>query len=68
VERLEPFGHWATVFKIGKERGKTNDEVLAMTAIEVYTQMLHEFEVSEYQKRYETLARERQKHMDSIGK
>jgi hypothetical protein len=68
VEMLEGFAHWPTVFKIGKERGMTNDQVLAFTAIEVYTQMLHEFEVSEYQKRYTELQRQRQEHFNKISK
>lgn len=68
VEALEGFGHWPTVFKIGKERGMTNDQVLNMTAIEVYMQMLHEFEVSEYQKSYNELKQAQQEHFNKLKK
>lgn len=67
VERLEGFAHWATVFKIAKERGMSNDAVLNMTAIEVYTEMLYEFERNEYTQRYNEVIKQRQEHFNKVN-
>ena len=68
VESLSKFGHWPIVFRMAKERGTTNDAILNMTAIEVYTELLHNFEVSEYQKRMQAIADARAVHFGKVGR
>ena len=68
VESLSKFGHWPIVFRMAKERGTTNDDILNMTAIEVYTELLHNFEVSEYQKRMQAIADARAVHFGKVGR
>lgn len=68
VESLSKFGHWPIVFRMAKERGTTNDAILNMTAIEVYTELLHNFEVSEYQKRMQAIADQRAVHFGKVGR
>ena len=53
---------------MAKERGTTNDAILNMTAIEVYTELLHNFEVSEYQKRMQAIADQRAVHFGKVGR
>lgn len=68
VEKLGTFSHWPIVFRMAKERGTTNDAILNMTAIEVYTELLHNFEVSEYQKRMQAIADQRAVHFGKVGR
>ena len=68
VEVLEGYKHYPVVFKLGAERGMTNDEVLALPAIEVYMQMLYEFDRSEYEKRLNEVIRNRQEHFSKLQK
>lgn len=66
VEKLGTFSHWPIVFRMAKERGTTNDAILNMTAIEVYTEMLHNFETSEYQKRLQKITDARNQHFAKL--
>ncbi len=66
VENLSKFGHWPIVFRMAKERGTTNDAILNMTAIEVYTEMLHNFETAEYQKRLQKITDARRQHFSKV--
>lgn len=66
VEDLAKFGHWPIVFRIGRERGMTNDQVLNMTAVEVYTELLHNFETDVYQKRLQNIANDRAAHFSKF--
>ena len=68
VESLSKFGHWPIVFRMAKERSTTNDAILNMAAIEVYTELLHNFEVSEYQKRMQAIADARAVHFGKVGR
>jgi len=67
VEDLERFKHYPIVFKIGKERAMSNDEVLAMPAIEVYTEMLYDYERSQYEQRYAQIIRQQQEHANKLA-
>lgn len=55
VEVFEKFKHYPVVFKMAQSRGMTNNEVLEMTAIEVYTELLFEFEKEKYSERYKEI-------------
>lgn len=66
VEDLERFKHFPIVFKIGKERAMSNDEVLAMPAIEVYTELLYDYERSQYEQRYSQILRQQQEHAAKV--
>lgn len=67
VEDLERFKHFPIVFKIGKERAMSNDEVLAMPAIEVYTELLYDYEKSQYEQRYSQILRQQQEHASKLA-
>lgn len=67
VEELERFKHYPIVFKIGKERAMSNDEVLAMPAIEVYTELLYDYERSQYEQRYSQIIRQQQEHAQKLA-
>lgn len=67
VEELERFKHYPIVFKIGKEREMSNDEVLAMPAIEVYTELLYDYERSQYEQRYSQIIRQQQEHAQKLA-
>jgi hypothetical protein len=67
VEDLERFKHYPIVFKIGKERAMSNDDVLAMPAIEVYTEMLYDYERSQYEQRYSQIIRQQQEHANKLA-
>jgi len=67
VEELERFKHYPIVFKIGKERAMSNDEVLAMPAIEVYTELLYDYERSQYEQRYSQIIRQQQEHANKLA-
>jgi hypothetical protein len=56
VETLTVFGHFPSVVKIGRERGMTNSEVLALSAEEVYMEMLLDFRQRKFQKKYQDLS------------
>lgn len=66
VELLEGFKHYPIVFKYGKNRGMTNDEVLQVPAIEIYTELLYDYRISEYEKRYSEVVRNRQEHFSKV--
>lgn len=66
VEVLEVYKHYPVVFRIGSERGMTNDEVLALPAVEVYMQMLYEYDKSEYEKRLNEVIKARQEHFSKV--
>jgi len=68
VETLEPFKHWPVVFKIGKERGMTNDQVLELSAVEVYTEMLYNYRAAEYEKSLTKIKQNRQEHFAKMEK
>jgi hypothetical protein len=68
VEVFEGFAYFPTVIKIARERGLTNDQVLAMTAEEVYMELLLDFERSEFSSNYEKIVKERQEHFSKVGK
>lgn len=68
VEFLEGFKHYPIVFRMGRQRGMTNDEVLDLPAIEVYTELLYDYEQSEYEKRYTEIVRQRQEHFSKLQK
>lgn len=60
VERLAIYGDFATIVKIGRERGMSNDEVLSLSAEEVYMEMLLDFDRSEFQKEYQRIINQKQ--------
>lgn len=62
VETLGALKHWSVVFKYGRDRGMTNDEVLNTTAIEVYMELLQAYREREYQKRLSAIRQQRQEH------
>lgn len=66
VEVLEGFKHYGIVFSYGKSRGMTNDEVLTLPAIEIYTELLYDFEKSEYEKRYTDIINNRKEHFSKL--
>jgi hypothetical protein len=66
VELLEGFKHYPVVFRYGKNRGMKNDEVLQMPAIEIYTELLYDYEQSEYEKRYSEVMKQRQEHFSKL--
>ena len=66
VEIFEGFGHFPTVVKIGRERGLTNDEVLNLSAEEVYMELLLDFERTEFEKNLHRIYREREEHFAKI--
>lgn len=66
AEVFEGFGHFPTVVKIGRERGLTNDEVLALSAEEVYMELLLDFERNEYEKNLHRIQKEREEHFSKI--
>lgn len=66
VELLEGFKHYPIVFRYGKNRGMTNDEVLQVPAIEIYTELLYDYKSSEYEKRYSEVVRNRQEHFSKV--
>lgn len=68
VEMLEGYKHYPVVFKIGAERGMTNDEVLALPAVEIYMQMLYEYDRSEYEKRLNEVIKNRHAHFSKLAK
>lgn len=67
VEVFEGFGHFPTVVKIGRERGLTNDEVLALSAEEVYMELLLDFERTEFETNLNRIYREREAHFAKVG-
>lgn len=67
VEVFEGFKHYPIVFEYGKKRGMTNDEVLALPAIEIYTELLYDFEKSEYEKRYTQIMQNRAEHFAKLN-
>jgi hypothetical protein len=66
VEVLEAYKHYPIVFKYGKARGMKNDEVLELPAIEIYTELLYDYDSSEYEKRYGEVIRQRQEHFSKL--
>lgn len=60
VETLTVFGYWPIVFRIAKERSMTNDQVLDMTANEVYMQLLFEYRANLYADNLRRQAQEEQ--------
>lgn len=66
VEQLGIYGDFATIVKIGRERGLKNDEVMEISAEEIYMEMMLDFDRSEYEKRYSELIEHRRKHFESI--
>ena len=67
VEVFEGFGHFATVVKIGRERGMSNDEVLALSAEEVYMELLLDFERSEFEKNLHEIQKRNQEHFSKVS-
>ena len=66
VEVLEGFKHYGIVFTYGKNRGMTNDQVLNLPAIEVYTELLYDYERAEYEKRYNQVMQQHQEHFNKL--
>ena len=66
VEIFEGFGHFTTVVKIGRERGLTNDEVLNLSAEEVYMELLLDFERTEFEKNLHRIYKEREEHFAKV--
>lgn len=56
VETITVFGHFPSVVKIGRERGMSNSEVLALSAEEIYMEMLLDFRQRKFQKKYHDLS------------
>lgn len=67
VEVFEGFGHFTTVVKIGRERGMSNDEVLALSAEEVYMELLLDFERSEFEKNLHEIQKRNQEHFSKVS-
>lgn len=68
VEGLSALKHWPIVFKYGRDRGMTNDEVLNTSAIEVYMELLQTYREREYQKRLTAIRRQREEHEAKMKK
>lgn len=56
IDKITALGHFPIVVKIGRERGMTNSEVLAMSAEEVYMEMLLDKRQRKFQKNYSELS------------
>lgn len=66
IDSLSGFRHYPIVFRIGRERGMSNDAVLEMSAIEVYTELLYDYRESEFKKRLQEVHRQKQEHLDKL--
>jgi len=68
IEALEVYKHYPIVFRIAAERSMSNDEVLELPAVEIYMQMMFEFDRSKFQTEYEKVIQQQQEHADKIAK
>ena len=68
VETLGQMQHYPTVFKIGRERGLKNDEVLAIPAIEIYMELLQSFREAQYSKQLTEIKKQRAEHFGKLNK
>lgn len=57
VDRLNTFGHFATIVSLSRKMGQTYEYVSKMPADEVYMTLLYDMEVSNYEKRYSEIQR-----------
>lgn len=51
VKRFEQFGFFAQCVELSRKMGKTYDEVLSMSASQIYETFLYDFEKSDYEKK-----------------
>lgn len=68
VEDLDVFGYFPMVVAYGKNRGLTNDQVLALPAIEIYTELLLDYRRANYQKNLQQIQKDREAHFSKLAK
>lgn len=52
VEKLQVFGHFATIVNLARKMGQPYNYIATLPADEVYMTLLFDKEVNEYEKRY----------------
>lgn len=57
VDRLQAFGHFATIVSLARKMGQTYQYISEMPADEVYMTLLLDMEVSQYEKRLSEIHR-----------
>lgn len=62
------FGYFPMVVEYGKNRGMTNDQVLALPAIEVYMELLIDYRKGQYAKRLQEIHKAREEHFSKLVK